>query len=72
MVKIISEGAVAAGVRRIEALTGKSAFSFLNEREEILNQVLGVLKTGPQQCVRKIEALMNDIKNKLTSNFKEI
>ncbi|MEX1187946.1 MAG: alanine--tRNA ligase [Bacteroidia bacterium] len=44
--KILSESAVAAGVRRIEAISSKTAGKYISEELELINQVKGVLKTG--------------------------
>ena len=63
LIKILGESGVAAGVRRIEALTGEAAVRYFNEREELLNQVAAALKTTPQDSVRKAEALAASIKN---------
>ena len=43
--KIISEGAVAAGVRRIEAVTGKGALAYINEKLNKLNEITAMLKS---------------------------
>lgn len=61
--KIINEGAVAAGVRRIEALTGKQAFRFIQEEEEILARLSNMLKTEPGGVLKKIERLLSAQKN---------
>ncbi len=63
LIKILGESGVAAGVRRIEALTGHGAVEYLNKREELLNKVASTLKTNPSDSIRKIEALTSDIKN---------
>jgi alanyl-tRNA synthetase len=57
---ITSEGSVASGIRRIEALTGKSAFSYLRDRREELKEIEGLLKT--EAPVEKIEKLISDTK----------
>jgi len=62
LVKILGESGVAAGVRRIEALTGESAIKYLNEKEEQLNAIAAALKTNPQDSLKKIEALNNELK----------
>lgn len=64
LIKILGESGVASGVRRIEALTGSAAVRYFNERENLLNEIASVLKTNPQDSVRRIEALMAEIKNK--------
>jgi len=62
-IKVLGESGVAAGVRRIEALTGEAALKYFNEREAMLNEVAAALKTSPQDAVRRIESLNTDIKN---------
>ena len=63
LVKILGESGVAAGVRRIEALTGQGAISYYNKKEDLLNEVASALKTSPQDSVKKVEALSSEIKN---------
>jgi len=63
LIKILGESGVAAGVRRIEALTGEAAIKYFNEREELLNEVAAVLKSSPQDSVKRIEALTSELKN---------
>jgi alanyl-tRNA synthetase len=62
LLKIVSESGIAAGVRRIEALTGQGAIEYLNKKEELLNEVASALKTNPQDSVKRIEALTGEIK----------
>ncbi|MCX7883914.1 MAG: alanine--tRNA ligase [Caloramator sp.] len=64
MFKIISEGGVAAGVRRIEAVTGKGALSYVEQLEDTIKSVASVLKTSSKDIVRRCESLMNEIKDK--------
>ncbi|MDP4092852.1 MAG: alanine--tRNA ligase [Bacillota bacterium] len=63
LIKIVTESGVAAGVRRIEALTGKYAIEYFNEKENMLNEVASALKTNPQDSVRKVEALNTELKS---------
>lgn len=63
LVKILGESGVAAGVRRIEALTGEAALEYYNEKEKALNDIAAVLKTNPQDSIRRIETLLSEIKN---------
>ncbi len=63
LVKILGESGVAAGVRRLEALTGEGAIHYFNERENILNDVAAVLKSAPQDSVKKIESMNAELKN---------
>ncbi len=59
---IISEGAVASGIRRIEALTGEAARQHLAGRDNSLKQVAAMLKTAPEEVGARIEALMAERK----------
>ena len=60
--KIISENGVAAGVRRIEALTGAGVMKYYAELEQKLNEASKVLKTTPASLVEKCEHLMAELK----------
>ena len=66
--KIISETGVAAGVRRIEALTAKGVFEYYDQIEETLNAAAKVLKTNPGSLVEKIEHLQAELKAALSEN----
>ena len=57
--KIISEGAVAAGIRRIEAFTGDAVKKFYQNQEHILAEVKEVLK-NPQDILKAVSALQDD------------
>ncbi len=63
LVKILGENGVAAGVRRIEALTGEGAISYFNEKEKLLNEVAAALKSSPQDSIRKVDSLNSEIKS---------
>jgi alanyl-tRNA synthetase len=60
--KIVSEGAVAAGVRRIEALTGQAAFDYLNQQERAVRDVAQLLRTSPNEVGDRVTALLEDRK----------
>lgn len=60
--KIISESGVAAGVRRIEALTGNGVFAYYNHLEETLEKVAKTLKASPSALEEKAEHLMKELK----------
>ncbi len=60
--KIVSENGVAAGIRRIEALTGSNVLAYYAEIEERLNQAAKVLKTTPAGIVEKCQHVMADLK----------
>jgi alanyl-tRNA synthetase len=63
LVKVLGESGVAAGVRRIEALTGAGAVSYYQEKEKMLQDVSAVLKTQISDSVKKAEELTLDLKN---------
>ena len=60
--KIISESALASGVRRIEGVTGEGALKYLSEQEERLRAVAQLLKSSPAEAVTRVEALVSDKK----------
>ena len=60
--KIVSEAGVAAGVRRIEALTGDGVFAYYKEAEKELAEAAKFLKTTPAGILEKIAGLQNEIK----------
>jgi alanyl-tRNA synthetase len=61
--KIISETGVAAGVRRIEAITGKAALAWLNQNEQQLNNLADLFKTERQNLTSKAEQLLRQIRD---------
>ena len=68
--KIISEAGIAAGVRRIEALTGKGVFRHYKELETQLHEAAKAAKTEPSGLIKKIEALQEEIKTLHSENEK--
>ena len=58
--KIVSEEAIAAGVRRIEALTGIEALKYVNEFEKDVKSLAGTLKSNVKDVLPRIEALNAD------------
>ena len=56
--KIISETGVAAGVRRIEAVTGAGCINWIANRDKALNRVAGLLKSAPEKTAEKVEQLL--------------
>jgi alanyl-tRNA synthetase len=58
--KIVGEGAVAAGVRRIEALTGYGAAAYLNEQEHLLHQTAAALKATPSEVPARVASLVEE------------
>jgi alanyl-tRNA synthetase len=68
--KIISESGVAAGVRRIEALTSTGLMKHYKESENVLNQAAKLAKSEPVALVEKIQALYDEIKELSKENEK--
>jgi len=62
LVRIVSEGAVAAGVRRVEALTGVAARKHLDEQDQRLKAVASALKVAPADVLSRVEALLDERK----------
>ena len=60
--KIVSESGVAAGVRRIEALTGSNVFAYYQDIEERLNNAAKVVKSTPANLIERLESLMAEVK----------
>ena len=60
--KIVSESGVAAGVRRIEALTGNGVFEYYKNLEETLEKSAKIVKTTPVGLTEKLEHLMAEMK----------
>ncbi|MDY4838911.1 MAG: alanine--tRNA ligase [Lachnospiraceae bacterium] len=66
--KIISESGVAAGVRRIEALTGDNVFAYYKSVEDELNQAAQVVKSTPANLLERLEHLMAEVKELQSEN----
>ncbi|QWE14264.1 alanine--tRNA ligase [Polynucleobacter sp. AP-Sving-400A-A2] len=60
--KIVSEGGVAAGIRRVEAVTGKNALNFLQGLEDKINEAAAVLKTHPGDLVSRVTQLQDSLR----------
>ncbi|MEE3457085.1 MAG: alanine--tRNA ligase [Lachnospiraceae bacterium] len=60
--KIVGESGVAAGVRRIEALTGANVFAYYRNVEDTLLEVAGVLKSTPKDAAEHARKLENEIR----------
>ncbi|WP_296613297.1 alanine--tRNA ligase [Sphingomonas sp.] len=58
--KLVSEGAVSSGVRRVEALTGEAARAYLASRDEKLREAAAVLKATPDEVPARVAALVED------------
>ncbi len=70
VVAVISESAVSAGVRRLEALTGDAARRHLRQRDEQIRQAADLLKTQPHDVVERLQSLLEERK-KLTRDLSE-
>ena len=60
--KIVSEGGVAAGIRRVEAITGENAIACMREREHTLREVANQLKAGASDVVSKAAQIAERVK----------
>jgi alanyl-tRNA synthetase len=60
--KVVAEGGVAAGVRRVEAVAGSVAFDYVQNMEKQLAQSAALLKAQPQDVVGKIEQIVDNVK----------
>ena len=60
--KIVSEGGVAAGIRRIEAVTGSNALHFLQGLEDKINEAAALLKTHPGDLVNRVAQLQDSLR----------
>ncbi len=60
--KIVSESGIAAGVRRIEALTGEGVFAYYREQEAVLAEAAKLLKASPASVLEKIGHLLAEVK----------
>jgi alanyl-tRNA synthetase len=60
LLKVLSETGIAAGVRRIEALTGMGALQHLREQERTLRQIGEILKVPTEETVRRVERLLEE------------
>lgn len=71
MFKILSEGGVAAGVRRIEAITGKAVYEYLKERDTVIADVCTTLKAKEDNLTQRATQLVEENKS-LTKDLHEI
>ena len=66
--KILSESGVAAGIRRIEALTGDGVFAYYKELEDKIEKAARTVKANPSNLVEKLEHLMAELKTLQSEN----
>lgn len=62
--KILSESGIAAGIRRIEAVTGESALRFIDKKNELLKEVSQTLKCSEKEILNKLTQQLNELKDK--------
>lgn len=60
--KLISESGIGSGVRRIEAVTGRGAYQFMEEQLDLLKQAGGLLKANIADVPKRVEALQHQLK----------
>ncbi|MGL4395778.1 MAG: alanine--tRNA ligase [Hyphomicrobium sp.] len=60
LIKVVAEGASAAGVRRLEALTGEGARAYLAEQDARVREAAAVLKTRPDDVLERLKALVEE------------
>jgi alanyl-tRNA synthetase len=61
--KIVSEGGVAAGIRRVEAVTGEGALAWVQATNRKLQEAAGALKTGPEELPSRIAQVQDQVKS---------
>lgn len=62
-IKIVGESGIAAGTRRIEAITGHKSLKYFKEKERLLNNITSALKVNFPDVIKKIELLNAELKN---------
>jgi len=61
--KVVSEGGVAAGIRRIEAVTGANALAYLQQLESTVNKVAGTLKASPSELQGRVSQVLDQVRS---------
>ena len=61
--KIVAESGVAAGVRRVEAVTGERALAYIQEQEQQLQRVAEAVKAQPQDAAARITQILDNVKH---------
>ncbi len=62
LIKVVAEGASAAGVRRLEALTGEGARAYLAEQDARIREAASILRTRPDDVIERLKALVEERK----------
>ncbi|MBX3624702.1 MAG: alanine--tRNA ligase [Rhizobacter sp.] len=60
--KIVGEGGVAAGIRRVEAVTGDNALAYLRNLEHTVNGLAGSLKVSPQDVPSRVASVLDQVR----------
>ncbi len=60
--KIVAEGGVAAGVRRVEAVTGDNALAYLQSLEDTVNGLAGSLKAAPAELAQRVAGVLDQVR----------
>jgi alanyl-tRNA synthetase len=60
--KVVAEGGIAAGIRRIEAVTGDNALAYLQQVERTLAEVAGALKVTPAETAGRVVAVLDQVR----------
>jgi alanyl-tRNA synthetase len=60
--KIVGEGGVAAGIRRVEAVTGENALAYLQTLENTVHGLAGALKASPSELESRVQAVLDQVK----------
>lgn len=68
MLKIVSEGGIGSGVRRIEAVTGQSAYEYLDQQLDLLKQSATLLKTNIQDLPKRVDAVLGQLREVTREN----
>ena len=66
--KLVSESGIGSGIRRIEAVTGKQAFEYMEEQLGLLETAAGLLKTKVSEVPKRVEALHVQLKESAREN----
>jgi alanyl-tRNA synthetase len=61
--KVLAEGGVAAGIRRIEATTGEGALVHVQQQEAKLQEAASALKSSPQEVAQKVTQIMDNVRS---------
>ena len=68
--KIIAESSIGAGVRRIEAVTGRGAFEFVQNLDKLVDSIAATLKCRPEDITSRLEGMQGQIKQLHQENTK--